>query len=46
MIQILYIRYVNGMPGEFGDLNTYLIMTPREHDIIETAMGLVDAIFC
>jgi hypothetical protein len=28
------------------DLDTCLIVAPGEHDIIETAMRLIDAIFC
>ena len=34
------------MLGDVGDLDTCLIMAPGEHDIIETAMGLVDSILC
>jgi hypothetical protein len=34
------------MLGDVGDLNTCLIMAPGEHDIIETAMRLVDSILC
>jgi hypothetical protein len=32
----------SGMPGIY----TCLIVAPREHNIIETAMWLVDAVFC
>ena len=45
MIQILHTRCLSGMLGEVGNLNTYLIVAPGEHDIIETAMRLVDPIF-
>jgi hypothetical protein len=34
------------MLGKAGDLNACLIVAPGEHDIIETAMRLVDAVFC
>ena len=34
------------MLGDVGDLDTCLIMAPGEHDIIETAMRLVDPILC
>ena len=46
MIQILWMRYVNGMLGEVGNLNTCLIVAPGEHDIVETTMRLVDAVVC
>ena len=44
MIQILHILWVTGIIREVGDLNICLIMAPREHDIFETAMRLVDPI--
>ena len=40
------MRYVNDTLGEVGNLNTCLIVAPGEHDIIETAMRLVDAVLC
>ena len=46
MIQILHTRYISDMLRQAGDLNTCLIVAPGEHDIIETAMRLVDPIFC
>ena len=46
MIQILHILWVSGIIREVGDFNTCLIMAPREHDVFETAMRLVDPILC
>jgi hypothetical protein len=34
------------MLGKAGNLDTCLVVAPREHNIIETAMRLVDAVFC
>jgi hypothetical protein len=34
------------MLGKVDDLDTCLIVAPGEHDIIETAVRLVDAVFC
>jgi hypothetical protein len=45
VIQILHTRRgVSGTFGQVARLNTCLIVAPGEHDIIETAMRLVDAI--
>ena len=46
VIQILHTRRVSGMFGKVGNLNTCLVVTPGEHHIIETTMGLVDSILC
>ena len=46
MIQILHTQRVSGKLGEGVGLNTCLIVAPGEHDIIETAMRLVDPILC
>ena len=46
MIQILYTGNVNGMLRGIRQPDTCLIVTPGEHHIIETAMRLVNAVFC
>ena len=46
VIQILYTSCVSDMFERVGNLNTCLIVAPGEHDIIETAMRLVDAVLC
>ncbi len=46
VIQILHPRCVSDKLGEVGNPNTCLIVAPGEHDIIETAMRLVDAVLC